>query len=87
MAHETAYIDLNSKPDLARVARELARTGGRVVLREDGMDLAVLSPARPKRRLRGKRPTQADIDAALATFGAWKEIDRYPAPPARRGAQ
>jgi prevent-host-death family protein len=35
-------------------------------------DVAAPSPAQPVRRLQKKRPTQADIDAALAAFGSWK---------------
>jgi hypothetical protein len=72
MTRETTYIDLNSGSDLPRLIREAARGSRRVVLRDDDADVAVLAPAKRRRRLPGKRPTQADIDAALATFGSWK---------------
>jgi hypothetical protein len=65
MTREAVPLDLRQLPDLARLAREVRRTNTPMVLRENGEDLAVLSPARPKRR-KGKVVTQADIDAALA---------------------
>ena len=76
MTRDAAPIDLSTMPDLARLAREVARDGTPRVLREDGADVAVLSPARPKRRRPlGTRPTPEQIDAALATFGTWKDLD------------
>jgi hypothetical protein len=43
------------------------------VLQEGSADIAVLSPARAPRRRARKAVTQAEIDAALATFGAWRD--------------
>lgn len=58
-------------PDLARLAREVAETGTARLLREDGADVAVLSPARMPRRRKGKTITQSDIEASLAAAGGW----------------
>ena len=74
MTREAAPIDLSTMPDLARLAREVARDGRPRVLREDGADVAVLSPARPRLRLKGKRITEADIADSLAAAGAWKDL-------------
>ena len=77
MTREAVPIDLNQlqMPELVRLAQEVRRTQLPIVLRENGEDIAVLSPAKAKRRVKGKRVTQADIDAALATFGTWKDLD------------
>ena len=74
MTREAARIDISTMPDLARLAEEVARTRTPRVLRRGDEDLAVLSPARPKRRRKGKRPTEEDIAAALAAVGSWKAI-------------
>jgi hypothetical protein len=75
MTRETAAIDISTMPDLAQLAEEVARTRIPRLLRRGDEDIAVLSPARPKRRPRGKRVTQADIDAALSVVGSWKDIE------------
>jgi hypothetical protein len=75
MTRDVIPVDINAVTDLARLAREVARDGTPRVLREKDVDVAILSPARPKRRRAGKRPSQAEIDAALATFGTWTDLD------------
>ena len=63
-------------PELARVAHEVARDGRPRLLREGGSDIAVLSPARPKRRRgRWKRPSEEDIKAALSVVGSWTDLE------------
>src|SRR5207244_3460205 len=61
MTREALPIDIHTMPDLARLAKEVARDGRPRVLREDETDLAILSPARPRRRLQAKAVTPADI--------------------------
>ena len=74
MAEEATAIDISSMPEVARLAQEVAKTGRPHVLRQEDRDVAVLSPARPRRgRLKGKAVTQADIDAALSVAGAWRD--------------
>jgi hypothetical protein len=73
-----ATLDIAALPEVVRLVEEVRRTGAPLLLRRGDEDLAVLSPAppaRPTRRPRGKRPTQAQIDAALATFGTWTDLD------------
>ena len=73
MARELAPVDISTMPDLARLAEEVRSTGTPRRLRRGGEDVAILSPARPRRRtLKGKTVTQADIDAVMALAGAWK---------------
>jgi hypothetical protein len=74
MAHEVVRIDVPPTPTLAQLAEEVARTRQPRVLRRGEEDLAVLSPTKPKRRLKGKRPSEADIAASLAAVGSWKDI-------------
>jgi hypothetical protein len=73
MTREDVRIDVSTMPELARLVHEVARDGRRRVLQEDSIDIAVLSPTRPSRRRARKTVTQAEIDAALATFGAWRD--------------
>jgi hypothetical protein len=63
MTREPASIDISAIPELARVARKVARTGRSCVLRQDGADVAVISPARSRAR-RAKGVTPEDIEAA-----------------------
>jgi hypothetical protein len=72
MAREAATIDITGMPDLIRLAEEVARTRTPRVLRRGDEDVAVLSPAPPKRRPKGKQLTPARREAVLATAGAWK---------------
>jgi hypothetical protein len=72
MSRQAPPIDVGDLPDLARLAREVARDGRPRVLRDEGRDLAVLSPARRPRGRKGKTPTPAQRDAVLSAFGAWK---------------
>ncbi len=73
MTREAARIDISGIPEPARLADEVARTGMPRVLKRDNKPVALLLPANQSaRRQRIRRPTQKDIDAALATFGARK---------------
>lgn len=72
MPRQLASVDIATMPDLARLAREVATTGRSCVLRQDGTDVAILSPARPRRRPRHKKVTEDDIRASLAAVGSWK---------------
>jgi hypothetical protein len=74
MTREAAPIDIATMPDLGRLAEEVARTRTSRVIRRGDTDLAVLSPAKPKRQPRRKRVTQADIDAAIGAIGSWNGI-------------
>ena len=74
MTREAARIEISTMPDLARLAEEVARTRTPRVLRRGDEDLAVLSPAKPKRRRTWKRPSEEDIARSLAAAGSWKGI-------------
>ena len=78
MTHQDHALELDEihEPELARLAREVRRTQIPIVLRENGQDVVIISPASrtPRRRRQGKTVTQADVDAALATAGAWKGL-------------
>ena len=76
MSRELPFIDLDTMPELGRLADEVARTGRARVLRRDRKVVAKLVPARrPSRR----RPTSSDATAEreaalMSTFGAWKHL-------------
>jgi hypothetical protein len=74
MVREAVRIDVSTMPDLARLAEEVARTRTTRILQRGDEDIAVLSPARPKRRLKGKRVSEADIAASRAAAGSWKGL-------------
>jgi PHD/YefM family antitoxin component YafN of YafNO toxin-antitoxin module len=44
MAAERKFVNLEDKPDLVAVARDVGKTGEPVVLRESGHQFAVISP-------------------------------------------
>jgi hypothetical protein len=68
-------VDIATHPDLERLAGEVVRTQTPHIITRDDEDLVILSPAVPKRRRPSKRPSQADIEAALATLGTWTDLD------------
>ena len=73
MIREAIRVDISTMPDLLRLAEEVARTQQPHVLQRDNNDVAILIPARARgRRRTGNDISQADIDATLAAFGAWK---------------
>jgi hypothetical protein len=74
MANEAYPIDISAMPDVSRLAHEVARSGKPLVLRQNGTDLVVVSPARPTPRRRDKTPSPEVIEAALATAGGWKDL-------------
>ena len=74
MTREAARIDIATGPDFARLVDEVARTRTPRVITRGDEDIAVLSPAKPKRRLKGKRITEEDIAASLAAAGSWKGL-------------
>jgi hypothetical protein len=75
VVREAVRVDIATHPDLERLADEVVRTRiPRVITRGDE-DLVILSPAVQKRRKPGKRASQADIEAALATLGTWTDLD------------
>ena len=74
MAQELIPIDISTMPELARLAEEAARTEQPRLLRRDTTDVAILSPARPRRRRKWKTITEADRAAALAAAGSWQGL-------------
>jgi hypothetical protein len=74
MVRGAIRVDIATSPDLVTLAEEVARTQTSRVITRGDEDLAILSPARPKRRLKGKRITEEDIAASLAAAGSWKGL-------------
>jgi antitoxin (DNA-binding transcriptional repressor) of toxin-antitoxin stability system len=50
MAAESKYVNLEDKPDLVAVARDVEKSGESVVLREAGHQVAVISPLAPSEK-------------------------------------
>ena len=73
MAQEAGPIDARNMPDVCRLVHEVNQTG-RARLIQVGGEMARLSPARPRARAQGKRPTPEAIEAALAAAGSWKGL-------------
>lgn len=61
MAKEPKRIDISAIPELLSIAEEVRRTNETRILKQDGEDLAILTPIRPvaKRVAKGK-PTSVD---------------------------
>jgi hypothetical protein len=73
MVREVTRVDISTMPDLIRLAEEVARTQQPHVLHRSNSDVAILIPVGARgRKRKGKSISQADIDATLAAFGAWK---------------
>ena len=70
MAKELIPVDVTDTPDVLRIAEEVHRSGLPRLLRREGEDLAVLTPAaKPKRRSSRPRPLAED-DPLLRLAGS-----------------
>jgi hypothetical protein len=73
MVKAARSIDVSETPELARVAEEVRRSGEPCVLRRGNVELAMVVPAGvpTRKRRRRKNFSKEDLDASLATAGAW----------------
>lgn len=69
MTRELASIDISDQPDLLRLARDVRTSQQPRVLRGDGEDLAILTPARPSGR-RSRRRALTEDDPLWALVGS-----------------
>lgn len=60
MPRQPEPLDVGGLPDLLKLAEEVQRTGAPRLLQRNGEDIAVLSPAKPKRRARRRAFTRDD---------------------------
>lgn len=75
MMHEPETIDIAHSPDLLRLAEQVCESGKAYVLRRGTEELAVVTPARPRRRRAKREPTPADIEAFHRAAGSWQDVD------------
>jgi hypothetical protein len=66
-------IDISNDPELLKLAEEVHTTREPRILRRDDEDLAVLMPAGPKRRRKGK--SAKDLELCRSAAGGWKDVD------------
>jgi hypothetical protein len=71
MAKELKRIDISSIPELLSLVQEVRRTNEPRILQEESQDVAILSPALPKKRpkTRGKAVTHDDALFRLIGIG------------------
>jgi hypothetical protein len=75
MASLPRVIDIEDKPDLLRLVEEVRDTQDELVIREEGEEIAILSPVQPRHRTKERREiTEADIEAARSAAGSWKGL-------------
>jgi len=72
MVRETVPTDMSAMPELSRLAHEVAVTGKRHVLIENGAEIAVVSPAARRRRSRRPQPFTRD-DSLWSIVGIIKD--------------
>jgi hypothetical protein len=70
MVQEAERIDISNMPDLVRLAEEVARTRKPRLLTRGEEEVALLTPARSKKRKKSVM-TPAQRDAVLASVGGW----------------
>ena len=71
MAKELKRIDIGSIPELMKLVQEVRRTNESRILQEESEDVAILSPARPKKgtKTTGKAVTSEDALFRLIGIG------------------
>jgi hypothetical protein len=72
MARDSEHIEIGHIPELLRLAEEVRASREPRVLTRDREEIAVLSPAKPRRARR--RKTKADYEAFLSSLGGWKDL-------------
>ena len=72
MAKEPKRIDISSIPELLSLVHEVRRTNEPRILQEESEDLAVLSPALPKKRITTKTKPVTEDDALFRLIGIGK---------------
>ena len=76
MARAPRPIDIGNLPELLHLVEEVRGSEEARVLRNDGEDLAILTPLRAPSKRRSRRvKTKADYEAFLAAAGSWKDVD------------
>jgi hypothetical protein len=75
MTSELAPIDVRHAPPLAELVEEVRATRKPRRLVRDDEDVALLVPAPPAPRRRGRVPSQEDYEAFLASAGGWQDED------------
>jgi hypothetical protein len=66
-------IDISNDLELLKLAEEVHTTHEPRILRRDDEDLAVLMPAGPKPRRKGK--SAKDLELFRSAAGGWKDVD------------
>jgi hypothetical protein len=74
MSRETNSFDVRSNPELARLAGQVRASKRPLFLRDAEETVAVLMPVSHPKPPRRRTPTEADYQAFLSSFGAWKGI-------------
>lgn len=74
MSSKAQAIEIGEMPELARLAREVAKSGEPCVLHDHGAEIAVVSPIHPTGRGRNQTSGPEAIAAALAAAGGWKDL-------------
>ena len=72
MAKEPKRIDISSIPELLSLVQEVRRTNEPRILQEESEDLAILSPALPKKRTKTKAKPVTRDDALFRLIGIGK---------------
>lgn len=76
MARELTAVDISDIPEILRLVEEVRRTNQPRVLRAASEDVAVLVPAKPRAKRRGRRgKSGADMEAFWSSFGGWQDVD------------
>ncbi len=77
MRFEQESFDLNTSPEILRLAEEVRASGRPRALRRDGEVLAVILPVHTRKPSRLQKPKLSPQDIAdfRAAAGSWSEID------------
>jgi len=80
VTREATPLDIDAFPGIDQLVEEVVRTKTPRAIRRGGETVAVISPALPKHRPKGKRITPAQREAFLASAGGWAglvDVERF----------
>lgn len=75
MTLDAVPLDIGAMPELARLAWDVHTSGRPRLLRLADEDIALLVPARRKRRTSKRGMSPVDRAAFLASAGSWQNVD------------
>ncbi|MGH2558907.1 MAG: hypothetical protein ACRDJH_07570 [Thermomicrobiales bacterium] len=76
MSSPSRVMNIEDAPELEQIVREIRGTWTELVIRQNGVDVALVVPIEPRVSQTVSRViTEADIEATMSAAGGWADVD------------